>query len=232
MSWETKLLTGLLLVLIAIVSLTAGVALYLTVNPPPRGTTSPQTFRLAFASDRDGNLEVYVMDGDGQNVRRLTEYPTWDSYPAWSPDGTQLAFLRLSMTEAGEMASVEENGLYLINSDGGDEVQLVSVAKMSVESAPAWSPDGTQIAYTVLEETGTETPRSSIYVVSRQGGEPTAVLTNTYTVSYLSWSPDGAYLLFTSSGGSLGPRVSTLDLETGEVAMLGNPAWTAAFSPT
>ena len=232
MSWETKLLTGLLLVLIAIVSLTTGVALYLTVNPPPRGTTTPQTFRLALASDRDGNMEIYVMDGDGQNVRRLTENPAWDAYPVWSPDGTQLAFLRLSMTEAGEIAPAEENGLYLINSDGGDEMQLVPITEMRMESAPAWSPDGTQIAYTVPEETGTDTPRSSIYVVSRQGGEPTAVLTNTYSLSNLTWSPDGAYLLFTSTGGSRGPRVSTLDLETGEVTMLGNPAWIAAFSPT
>src|SRR6185503_1221019 len=49
--------------------------------------------KIAFASDRDGNLEVYVMDVDGGGQTRLTENPGEDYSPAWSPDGSRLAFV-------------------------------------------------------------------------------------------------------------------------------------------
>ena len=223
----TKLLSGVLVVLIVVVFLTAGVALYLTVNPPQQGTTALQPPRLAFVSDRDGNPEVYVMDGDGKNIRRLTENPAWDFYPTWSPDGTQIAFLRFA-GEPGQRVVSEENGLYLVNADGSGEVQLVQISS-TMAAGPAWSPDGTQIAYAVSDETQSGGGQHSIHVMSRQGGEPTTVLTYTHSVFSLAWSSDGTYLLFTS-GGDLGPRASALDLTSGMVTELGNPAWVAACS--
>ncbi len=53
---------------------------------------SPDGRLIAFASDRDGNWEIYVMNSDGSNARRLTNHPAVDEAPTWSPDGTQLAF--------------------------------------------------------------------------------------------------------------------------------------------
>ncbi len=53
---------------------------------------SPDGTQIAFASDRDGNWEIYVMNTDGSNVRRLTDHPANDYAPTWSPDGRQLAF--------------------------------------------------------------------------------------------------------------------------------------------
>ncbi len=53
---------------------------------------SPDGKQIAFASDRDGNWEIYVMNADGSNVRRLTNHPATDDAPTWSPDGRQLAF--------------------------------------------------------------------------------------------------------------------------------------------
>ena len=49
--------------------------------------------QIAFASDRDGNYEIYVMDTDGRNQRRLTENPAHDLQPSWSPDGEHIAFV-------------------------------------------------------------------------------------------------------------------------------------------
>ena len=49
--------------------------------------------KIAFTSTRDGNYEIYVMDGDGRNPRRVTVNPAVDSYPAWSPDGAKIAFI-------------------------------------------------------------------------------------------------------------------------------------------
>ena len=47
---------------------------------------------MAFASERSGNSDVYVMGADGSNVTQLTNHPGTDSEPVWSPDGAQLAF--------------------------------------------------------------------------------------------------------------------------------------------
>ena len=57
--------------------------------------------QIAFVSDRDGNLEIYVMEADGDNLRRLTNSPLGETEPSWSPDGQRIAFVT---TRAGEGA--------------------------------------------------------------------------------------------------------------------------------
>lgn len=47
-------------------------------------------------SDREGNPEIYTADMDGGNAQRLTNHPGRDEFPAWSPDGTRLAFMKSS----------------------------------------------------------------------------------------------------------------------------------------
>jgi Tol biopolymer transport system component len=46
---------------------------------------SPDGTRIAFASNRDGDSDIYVMDADGGNVQQLTDDPAWDGNTAWSP---------------------------------------------------------------------------------------------------------------------------------------------------
>ena len=53
---------------------------------------APLQAQIVFHSDRDGNYEIYIMDADGKNQRRLTNNPTDDAVPAWSPDGQKIAF--------------------------------------------------------------------------------------------------------------------------------------------
>lgn len=58
------------------------------------GLTAAANGKIAFASFRDGNQEIYVMEPDGSGQTRLTNYAGVDREPAWSPDGTKLAFER------------------------------------------------------------------------------------------------------------------------------------------
>ena len=71
--------------------------------------------KIAFVSRRDGVREIYVMDVDGRNAKRLTEQAGRNFYPAWSPDGFRLAFMS---DRAGDEA------LYVMNQDGTEPTRI------------------------------------------------------------------------------------------------------------
>ena len=88
-------------------------------------------WEIAFVSERDGNREIYVMSADGSAVRRLTDHPAADVYPAWSPDGARIAFV----SERDGNADI-----YVMNADGTAPQRLTN--SPAEEAFPAWSPDG------------------------------------------------------------------------------------------
>ena len=159
-------------------------------DPTPTPTPTPVNTdkrKIAFGSNRDGNHELYVMDEDGANVRRLTADLAWDSHPAWSPDGTRLAFVS---NRGGR------NAVYLMNADGSNVTKFSNFAGDTTD--PAWSPDGGRIAYTVY--TGSIAAGTEIYVANADGtGTPVNVTGNSAGDDFdPSWSPDGTRLAFTS----------------------------------
>ena len=97
---------------------------------------SPDGKQIAFSSDRDGyrESEIYVMEADGSNVRRLTHSPGWDGSPAWSRDGQWIYFY--SQRNATP-------GIYRMRPDGSDQKPFVSGPALS----PAVSPQG-RVAFT------------------------------------------------------------------------------------
>ena len=96
---------------------------------------SPDGRRIAYVSDRDVDWEIYLMNADGSDRRRLTRSPGIDRAPAWSPDGNQIAF------ESNRNGDFD---IYLIGCDGTDEMALVK--RSGDDSEPCWSPDGVRIA--------------------------------------------------------------------------------------
>lgn len=78
---------------------------------------SPDEQEIAYASSRDGSLDIYIMNSDGSNIRRLTHDPARDSSPAWSPDGSLIAFTSLRDRNAQ---------IYVMDTDGGGLRQLTT----------------------------------------------------------------------------------------------------------
>jgi len=92
---------------------------------------SPDGRRLAFQSNRDGNWELYVMNADGSDVRRLTHDEAEDGEPSWSADGKRIAF-------------VHDGHLYEMRANGQGAHSLENDGEW-----PSWSPDGKALAYDV-----------------------------------------------------------------------------------
>jgi Tol biopolymer transport system component len=97
---------------------------------------SPDGSRILFDSTRDGNTEIYIMNADGSNQRRLTDDDGEDWGASWSPDGSQIAF---NSDRTGAME------IYLMAADGTGVTRLTT-DELS-DASPSWSPDGSRIAY-------------------------------------------------------------------------------------
>jgi len=104
---------------------------------------SPDGTRIAFVSDRAGRFpELYVMDADGGNVRRLTNNAEIDGNPSWSPDGTRLVFERCCTSGSAD--------IFTIDVATRAETNLTNSSTRQ-DFDPSWSPDGTRIAYVSFE---------------------------------------------------------------------------------
>jgi hypothetical protein len=127
-------------------------------------------------SERDTNLEIYVMDADGGNPVRLTETDEWEYLPAWSPDGEQIAFLSNRDNDAE---------IYVMNVDGSNPVRLTDAE--GFDSTPTWTADGTHIIFLTDRDGNQE-----VYRMTATGGNPTNLTNNpVMDDGFATIAPDG-----------------------------------------
>ncbi len=166
---------------------------------------SPDGSRLAFASNRDGDYNLYVMNADGSSLERLTSEPGDELDPAWSPDGTKIAFHHNPPTGPGPTT------LSVLDLADGAITDLVAipgnVGKLpGTVGRPDWSPDGTRIVFRVQRRyQGSEVgfAETSIYVVNADGSRLTKLATEgNVGDSDPAWTPDGRRILFWGDRGS------------------------------
>src|SRR6185437_7247106 len=132
--------------------------------------------KIVFASTRDGNSEIYVMNSDGSGVTRLTTNPATDTTPVWSPNHRKIAFIS---TRDGNPR------IYVMNADGTALTRLPD--KFSgIDATPAWSPDGTKIAFA-----GRAGSNWDIYVMNADGTALTRLTSNPAIDATPAWAPGG-----------------------------------------
>ena len=154
---------------------------------------SPIGDKIAFECLDDGQVrnwpihyysfqsDICVINADGSNRNQLTDDEGSDTDPAWSPDGTKIAF-----------ASWREGNtdIWVINADGSGLRRVTN--DEFIDSGPTWSPDGKRIAFSSLRESNQD-----IYVINADGSNLTQVTDTLEAESDPVWSPDGNRIAFT-----------------------------------
>jgi hypothetical protein len=194
-----------------------GLAVARNIPPTPTPSAPAARGRIAFASDRDGNFEIYVMNADGSGVTRLTNNPADDRFPSWSPDGKRIAF------------TSDRDGnreIYVMNADGSGVTRLTN--SPAPDGVPSWSPDGKRIAFDSERDGNRE-----IYVMNADGSGVTRLTNNPSIDGGPSWSPDGRRIAFASDrDGNFEIYVMNAD-GSGVTRLTNSPGddWTPSWSP-
>src|SRR6266480_4259338 len=150
-------------------------------DPTADPTVDPQHALLA--------AEIYLMDGDGTNPRRLTENTAFDGFPSLSPDGKTIVFTSHAVTDNPVNSATTE--IYVIASAGtGTPARLTN--NTEEERAPAWSPDGKRIVF-CCRRGG---PDFEICVMNGDGTGQVELTDNDVPDLTPSWSPDGKKIVF------------------------------------
>lgn len=141
---------------------------------------------IAFEGTDGENLDIYSVNPDGTGLVRLTDDPAFDRRPAWSPDGSKIAFDRGS--EDGLATDI-----FVMNADGSGVTQLTS--DPAADFAAAWSPDGSQIVF-ASQRTGD----GDIYVMDADGSSEAQLTAGFFPEIDPAWSPDGRQIAYSNYG--------------------------------
>jgi len=127
----------------------------------------------------DASYEIYVMNADGSGLTNLTTYPAGGVWPAWSPDGSRIAFDLLAATGGIAVVAADGSGFTRLTNGPGDDY------------FGAWSPDGSRIAFN-----SGRGETSEIYVMAADGSGETNLTNNPREDAGPVWSPDGTRMAF------------------------------------
>ncbi len=145
---------------------------------------SPDQSRIAFLSDRDGNIELYAATPDGSSIMRITNSAVAESQPTWSPDSQRIAYTAPELDGRPRIVWVNLSDLQPNRLIFGSDSEL----------DPTWSPGGTWVAFTSLDEMGKP---QGLFLRNPDGVDELRISES--PDSSPAWSPDGKKLAFVST---------------------------------
>jgi Tol biopolymer transport system component len=145
-------------------------------------------------------VDIHVMNADGSGLREVADDPALDRDPAWSPDGSKIAFV--SNRDAPVDATYANSyDIYVTNADGtGEPIRITN--QPGNESDPNWSPDGSKLLYVSTADTPAfPNPGgdAEIYAMNPDGTGVSRLTDNTAFDSTPDWSPDGKGIALSSN---------------------------------
>ncbi len=200
-----------------------------TLTPSPTITRTPLPTplggagQIAFASNRSGVVEIWLMNLDGtREPRQITEIPEGACQPKWDPDGIRIVFISPCIRH---LSSYPGASLYIINADGTGMIPLPSAPGGDYD--PSWSPDGNQIAFTSLRKEGVP----GIFILNLLDYTVKSLVDDeTRAISQPAWSPNGTEIAYVNSDNRIwvmdpdGKNRRSLISGTGDYIIKG-PAW-------
>ena len=163
---------------------------------------APSTAKIVFASTRDGNSEIYIMNPDGSEQENLTRHHSRDLAPVWSPTGEHIAF------------NSHRDGtrdIYIMDANGKNVRKVFR--RLAYREYPVWSPDGKKLAYTSASN-------GSIYVGTIEGGHEERITSTNFLGGWPTWSPDSSEIAFIFTEGPWADSLKVFNLETREERIL------------
>jgi Tol biopolymer transport system component/DNA-binding winged helix-turn-helix (wHTH) protein len=170
---------------------------------------SPDGSRVAVASDRNGNSDIWIQGVTTPDAVQLTSSQAHDSQPDWSPDGQTIVF----------RSERDGGGIYSVPAAGGDERRLTTFG-----SQPSWSPNGDVILFTHTAPDSSAAIR--LFVIGASGGAPRRVMHPAMAglqVTNAAWAPDGRLSAWTRDEAG-GRHFVTFPLDGGPATRSSLPA--------
>ncbi len=173
----------------------------------------PHRGELVVSVHRPNSSKIVLVGPGGSVANVLNPSLRTQVDPAWSPDGSEIAF------SGGTKRNTEDGDIYVMNADGTDLRQLTSGSR--VDLSPAWSPDGTRIAFSDLS--------GGLFVVDVATLEVTSLTTYVFTPKAQgpddepTWSPDGTRIAFSRNDEEGIPSIFVMEADGSNVVRLTDP---------
>ena len=183
---------------------------------------APTEVTIVFHSHRFGDREIFLINADGTDVRRLTTSEGLDWSPDWAPDGNTISF------------GTDRDGdreIYLMNADGSNQRNITNRPDTDEENAH-WSPNGRWIVYESNRHSGDRD--YDIYIMNADGSDQRRLTNTPGQTRSAVWCNDGQTLVFAGEIEGGGWEVQLMDPDGGNVRRLTNtpdgssdihPAW-------
>jgi Tol biopolymer transport system component len=169
------------------------------------GTLSPDGKTIVFTSLKDGDLDIYTMNVDGSNVKRLTNTPGYDGGPFWSHDGKRIVYRSWHPTDTAltnyqdllkqRLVRPNRMEIWIMNADGSNQHRITNLG--GANFAPFFTPDDKHIIFS----SNYRNPRSrnfELFLINDDGSGLEPVTNHPEFDGFPMFSPDGKQLVWAS----------------------------------